>query len=68
MTSVAYAGLRGGSRSAVVFLTSADEVRIGWMWSRRGWVVSPGGFVPALARAVAVLWGDLAGGPTWYGA
>jgi signal transduction histidine kinase len=49
-----------------VFLTSADEVRIGWMRSRGGWVVDLGGFVPALAGAVAVIWGDLAGGPGWY--
>ena len=49
-----------------MFLTSADEVQIGWMWSRRGWVVSLAGFLPALAGAVAVVWGDLAGGPSWY--
>ncbi|WP_370017430.1 hypothetical protein [Planotetraspora sp. GP83] len=49
-----------------MFLTSADEVRIRWMWSRGGWAVGLGGFVPALAGAVAVVWGDLAGGPGWY--
>ncbi|MFC4530373.1 sensor histidine kinase [Sphaerisporangium dianthi] len=44
-------------------LTSADEARIGWIWSRGGRVVDLGGFVPALAAAVAVVWGDLAGAP-----
>ncbi|MET7330118.1 histidine kinase [Nonomuraea sp. NPDC005650] len=49
-----------------MLLTSADEVRIGRLRSRGGWVVGLGGFVPALAGAVAVVWGDLAGGPGWY--
>ncbi|WP_090933104.1 sensor histidine kinase [Nonomuraea jiangxiensis] len=47
-------------------LTSADEVRIGRLRSRRGWVVGLAGFVPALAGAVAVVLGDLAGGPGWH--
>lgn len=36
------------------------------MWSRGGWVAGLGGFVPALAGMVAVVWGDLAGGPGWF--
>ncbi|WP_181308600.1 sensor histidine kinase [Nonomuraea fuscirosea] len=49
-----------------MFLTSADEVRIGGMRPRPGWMVGLAGFVPAFAAAVAVVLGDLAGAPGWH--
>nr|WP_240973458.1 histidine kinase [Nonomuraea sp. FMUSA5-5] len=47
-------------------MTGADEARIGRLRSRSGWVAGLGGLVPAFAAAVAVIWGDPAGGPGWH--
>ncbi|WP_433236214.1 sensor histidine kinase [Streptosporangium sp. CA-135522] len=52
-----------------MFLTSAEDVRPGWIRSRRDWAVATGGFVLALAGAVAVIWDDLTAGapaPRWH--
>ncbi|GAA1673515.1 histidine kinase [Nonomuraea maheshkhaliensis] len=46
-----------------MLLTSADEGPIVGVRPRPEWVVGLAGFVPALAGAVAVVLGDLAGGP-----
>ena len=50
-----------------MFVASVEDVRPGWIRSRRDWAVGVGGFVLALAGAVGVVWGDLTGGtPGWY--
>ncbi|WP_219535135.1 sensor histidine kinase [Nonomuraea guangzhouensis] len=50
-----------------MFVAGVEDVRPGWLRSRRDWAVGAGGFVLALAGAVAVVWGDLTGGtPGWY--
>ncbi|MEV0347864.1 histidine kinase [Nonomuraea sp. NPDC050680] len=50
-----------------MFVAGVEDVRPGWIRSRRDWVVGAGGFMLAIAGAVGVVWGDLTGGtPDWY--
>src|SRR4051812_42662270 len=50
-----------------MFVAGVEDVRPGWIRSRRDWVVGGGGSMLAIAGAVGVVWGDLTGGPPdWY--